>query len=118
MWARHAWLGKATRAAVTALGLELFAERPGNVLTAVRTPPNLDGEKLVKTLRDEYGVTIAGGQGAEMKGKLFRIAHLGYTDRMDIIVAIAGLEMTLKTLGWPVKIGAGVAAAETALCTS
>lgn len=112
IWARHQWLGDATRAAVRALGLALFAKRPGNVLTAVKTPDGVDGGKLVKTMRDHYGVTIAGGQGEEMKGQLFRIAHLGYMDRFDVVVAMSALEMTLHTLGYPVQLGAGVAAAE------
>lgn len=111
MWARHQWLGDATRAGVKALGLELFAERPGNVLTAVKVPAGVDGLKIVKILRDHYGVTIAGGQGDEMKGKLFRIAHLGYMDRFDILTALSALEMTFKTLNAPVTFGASVAAA-------
>lgn len=115
VWARHQWLGDACRAGVKALGLELFARRPGNVLTAVKTPAGVDGGKVVKTMRDQFGVTIAGGQGEEMKGKLLRIAHLGYMDRFDVVVAISALEMTLKSLGCTVPMGAGVAAAEEVL---
>lgn len=115
IWARHAWMGEATRAAVQALDLEFFAQRPGNVLTAVKVPSTIDGGKLVKTMRDQFGVTIAGGQGDEMKGKIFRIAHLGYMDRFDVITGISALEMTLQTMGHPVRLGAGVAAAETIL---
>ena len=111
MWARHAWLAKATRAAVKALNLELFAERPGNILTAIKIPAGVDGEKLVKTMRDDLGVTIAGGQGS-MKGKVARIAHLGYMDRFDITTAVSALEIALKRQGFAVKLGAGVAAAE------
>lgn len=112
VWARHQWMGDACRAAVKAIGLNLFASRPGNVLTAVKVPDGVDGGKIVKMMRDQYGVTIAGGQGEEMKGKLFRIAHLGYMDRFDIVTAVSALEMTLKSLGFPVQLGAGVAAAE------
>ncbi|MDZ4224848.1 MAG: alanine--glyoxylate aminotransferase family protein, partial [bacterium] len=111
MWARHAWLAKATRAAVKALNLELFAERPGNILTSIKIPAGVDGEKLVKTMRDDLGVTIAGGQGS-MKGKVMRIAHLGYMDRFDITTAISALEIALKRQGFPVKLGARVSAAE------
>jgi len=114
MWQRHAWLANATRNAVGALELELFAKRPGNVLTSVKVPQGVDGAKLVKTIRDKFGVTFAGGQGT-MKGNIFRIAHLGYMDRMDVIIAIAATEMALKEAGYPVKMGAGVAAAEEAL---
>lgn len=81
-------LAKATRAAMTALGLELFAkERLSNVTTAVIVPDGVDGGKLVKIMRDEHGVTIAGGQG-EMKGKIFRIAHLGHITAEDLTTGI------------------------------
>lgn len=111
LWKRHAWLGNATRKAVQSLGLELFAKHPCNVLTAVKVPEGIDGGKLVKTMRDDLGVSIAGGQ-AEMKGKIFRIAHLGYVDRFDMITAIAGLEMALKRTGYPVELGTGVKVAQ------
>ena len=70
----------------------------------------VDGGKLVKTVRDKFGVTLAGGQGT-MKGNIFRIAHLGYMDRMDTIVAVSAIEMALTEAGYPVKAGAGIAAA-------
>lgn len=111
MWARHAWMGNACRAGIQALELAFFAERPGNVLTAVKVPHGVDGSLLVKTMREKYGVTIAGAQGEEMKGQLFRIAHLGYMDRFDIITAISAVEMALQCQKYPVKLGAGVAAA-------
>lgn len=111
IWKRHAWMGEATRAAMKALQLELFAERPGNVLTAVKAPAGVDGGKLVKEMRDDLGVTIAGGQGS-MKGKIFRIAHLGYMDRFDITTALSALEMALKRQGFGLKLGTAVAAAE------
>ena len=71
----------------------------------------LDAGKLIKLLREKYGVTVAGGQD-HLKGKIFRIAHLGYSDTFDIITAIAGTEMCLKELGVNVPMGKGVAAAE------
>lgn len=111
MWKRHEWLADATRNAIKVLELEPFAKNAGNVLTSVKVPDGIDGAKLVKTIRDKFGVTLAGGQGS-MKGKIFRIAHLGYADRMDIIVAISAIEMALKEFGHPVKTGSGVAAAE------
>lgn len=114
VWARHAWLAKATRAAVQTLGLELFAKRPGNVLTSVKTPAGVDGERLVKEMRDDLGVTIAGGQ-EDMKGKMFRVAHLGYMDRFDITTAISALEIALKRQGFALKMGAGIAAAQEVL---
>ena len=111
VWKRHTWLGAATRAAVKALNLELFAERPGNVLTSVKTPAGVDGEKLVKFMRDNLGVTLAGGQG-EMKGNIFRIAHLGYMDRFDITTAISALEIALQQQGFKIQTGKGLTAAQ------
>ncbi|RMG59967.1 MAG: alanine--glyoxylate aminotransferase family protein [Deltaproteobacteria bacterium] len=111
IFARHARLAKATREGVKALGLELFApDSPSNAVTAVKVPEGIEGGKITKIIRDEYGVTIAGGQGS-MKGKIFRIAHLGYADKFDVITAISALEMTLNRLGYPVEFGKGVGAA-------
>ena len=109
---RHARLAAATQAGVTALGLDLFAPKaPAAALTAVKGPDGIDTGKITKTLRDQLGVTIAGGQG-EMKGKIFRIAHLGYATRFDVTTAIAALELALQSLGYPVKLGEGVQAAQ------
>ena len=109
---RHKRLANATRAAVKALGLELYPkESPSNSVTAVCAPAGIDGQAIYKNLREKYGITAAGGQD-HVKGKIFRIAHLGYADTFDVIIAIAGLEMVLKGMGHPVKLGAGVAAAE------
>ncbi len=109
---RHARLAHATREAVKAVGLDLYSkESPSNSVTAVEAPSGVDGQKIYKTLREKYGVTAAGGQ-AQAKGKIFRIAHLGYADTFDVIIALAAVEMTLKELGHPVKLGSGVAVAE------
>lgn len=109
---RHKRLAVATREAVKTLGLELFTkESPSNSVTAIKAPEGLDGQEIYKNLRVNYGITAAGGQG-QAKGKIFRIAHLGYADTFDIITAIAGVEMTLKSMGYPVKLGSGVAVAE------
>lgn len=111
-FARHAKLAHATREAVKALGLEMFTkESPSNSVTAINAPKGLDGQEIYKNLRVKYGITAAGGQG-QAKGKIFRIAHLGYADTFDTIIAIAGVEMTLKGMGHPVKLGTGVAVAE------
>ena len=110
--ARHAKLAQATRAGVTALGLELFAATsPANALTSVKMPEGVDGKALVKLLKDKYGITLAGGQ-ARLSGKIIRIAHLGYCDDFDVITAISALEMALPELGYAVPSGAGVRAAE------
>jgi aspartate aminotransferase-like enzyme len=109
---RHKKMADATRAAIKALGLELFAPQAcSDVVTAVKVPQGIDGEKLVKTMRDTYGVTIAGGQ-SELKGKVFRIAHMGYIEEFDIIVCLACLEKALYQMGYKFKIGQGLAAAE------
>jgi len=112
IFARHEKLAKAMRAAVGALGLKLFPkESPSNALTAIEAPPGVDGQAIYKNLREKYGITGAGGQD-KLKGKIFRIAHLGYADTFDVIAAVAGIEMVLKGLGHPVKLGTGVAAAQ------
>jgi len=109
---RHKTMADATRAAMKALGLELFAPTAAsNGVTAVKVPAGIDGEKLVKTMRDTYGITIAGGQ-AELKGKIFRIAHMGYIAESDIITGLACLEKVLTQLGYKFNLGAGVKAAE------
>ena len=109
---RHTKMAEATRAAMQALGLALFApDAASDVVTAVKVPAGIDGEKLVKVMRDTYGVTIAGGQ-SEMKGKIFRIAHMGYIGEFDIIVGISCLEKGLKQMGYKFDLAAGVKAAQ------
>jgi len=109
---RHAVLANATRKAVQAIGLDVFPkESPSNSVTAIVAPQGIDGQAIYKNLREKYGITAAGGQD-KAKGKIFRIAHLGYADRFDTIIAIAGIEMVLKGMGYPVKFGTGVAVAE------
>ena len=103
-FAHHRILGDATRAGVKALGLELLAKRPGNVLTCCKVPEGIDGGKLVKTMQGKYMAYIAGGQDPN-KGKFFRIAHLGYMGGFDIITALSALEMTLMDLGYKFEAG-------------
>lgn len=107
--ARHAKLANATREAVKALDLKLFSESPSNAVTAINVPSGIDGQELVRVMRNKYGVTTAGGQGY-LKGKIFRIAHLGYMIEFDVTTAISALEIVLKELGYKFKIGAGVSA--------
>lgn len=110
VFARHERLARATRAGVTALGLALFADVPGPACTAVQTPDGIDGGAVVKGMRTR-GITIAGGQGS-MKGKIFRIAHMGYVEAFDVLTALGGLELVLADLGYPVTFGAAVQAAQ------
>lgn len=109
---RHKKMADATRSAVAALGLKLFApQASSDAVTAVVVPAGIDGEKLVKAMRDNYGITIAGGQ-AELKGKVFRIAHMGFIGEFDIITGISCLEKVLKQMGYGFELGAGVKAAQ------
>jgi aspartate aminotransferase-like enzyme len=103
---------KMTRAAATALGLELYASKaPAAALTAIKPPSGLSSDDIVKRFRDQFGAVVANGQ-AEMKGQLFRIAHLGYYDYLDTIAIIGALEQVLVEMGQPVKLGAGLRAAQ------
>ena len=112
---RHALLAKATRAAMEALGLKLLApDSPSAAVTGVYVPDGVDGAKLVKYLRDEMGVTLAGGQD-HLKGKIIRIAHLGYVGPFDTITAVAAVEMALKQAGADIELGKGVGAAQAVL---
>ncbi|MBI5586896.1 MAG: alanine--glyoxylate aminotransferase family protein [Deltaproteobacteria bacterium] len=112
VFARHDRLARATRAACVAMGLKLLApESPSNAATGAFVPEGVDGGKLVKYLRDEMGVTLAGGQD-HLKGKILRIAHLGYVDTFDIIISISAIEMALTKSGHKVLLGRGVAAAQ------
>jgi aspartate aminotransferase-like enzyme len=111
VWLRHERLAKATRAAAGGLGLELFSSSPTNAVTGIRAPNGVDGTAVVRNMRMKYGITIAGGQD-HLKGKIVRIAHIGFMSEFDIITAISGLEMTLSDLGFGIRPGAGVAAAQ------
>lgn len=109
----HERLAEATRAGIRAMGLSLFAkDAPAPGLTAVEVPAGIDGKKLVATLRDRFAITVAGGQDA-YAGKIFRLAHLGYFDELDMISALSATQMTLAALGHKAAPGAAVAAAET-----
>ncbi len=106
-------LAKATRAAAKALGLSLFADDSciSNALTAINVPDSVDGGKLVKLMRDTYGITMAGGQ-AQLKGKIVRIAHMGCLDEYDMLTGIACLEKALNESGYDFTLGSGVASAQ------
>jgi len=111
MFARHARLAKATRAGVAALGLEMFAKAPADSVTAVLQPSSLKPDAVYKGLMQRANLTIAGGQDA-VKGKIFRIAHLGYYDDLDIITVLAAVEIVLRQEGYlAFTPGAGVGAA-------
>jgi aspartate aminotransferase-like enzyme len=101
-----------TRAGVQALGLKLFTSAPGAALTAVNSPAGLDSGKIVKEFRESFSAVVANGQG-DMKGKLFRIAHIGYYDYLDTVGILAALEHVLASVtGKQVEYGSAVRAAQ------
>ncbi len=108
VWSRHARLAHATREGIKALGLELFAgDASSNVLTSVIAPEGINIDSAIKKLRDEAGVTITGGQD-ELKGKIFRIGHMGYVNEFDIVLAISAVEKCLHENGYKIELGKGV----------
>src|ERR1700675_2255388 len=102
-----------TRAGVQALGLKLFApSAPAAALTAVAAPAGADSNVICKRFRDQFGVVVANGQ-AEMKGQIFRIAHIGYYDYLDTVGVLAALEHVIReTTGTAVEFGSAVRAAQ------
>ncbi len=111
LFAHHRLLSGATRAAVQAMGLEVFARTPSEAITVIKAPEGVNGQDVVAILRDEFGIQIAGGQ-AHLKGKIFRISHIGHLSQWDMIIAIAAIERALNRLGFKVDYGQGVAAAQ------
>ncbi|MCG9133426.1 alanine--glyoxylate aminotransferase family protein [Candidatus Poribacteria bacterium] len=109
--ARHSRLAAATRSAVKALGLSVFAASPANTVTSIRLPEEVDGKAFINLMLDKYGITYAGGQ-SQLSGKIVRIAHLGWVNENDVIVAIAAFERGLVEIGYDIPIGAGVTAAQ------
>ena len=106
---RHVRLGRACREGAKAMGLELFSpdEDRSAVVTAIRAPDGIDATELVRDLRDRFGITIANGQGV-LKGKIFRIGHIGYFDVFDITTALAAVELVLADLGAEIERGVAV----------
>jgi aspartate aminotransferase-like enzyme len=112
LWAETEIKSRAFKAAVKAWGLELYAkESPSPGLTAVQCPAGVDGQAVVKWLKDKYEMYIVGGQG-QAKGKIFRVAHMGYINEFDTIQGVSAIEMALSGLGYSFNLGAGVAAAQ------
>ena len=98
LFGRHKTMANATRAGVKAMGLELFApDSPSDSVTAIKAP-GIDGQAIVKDMRDRHGITIAGGQDA-LKGKIFRLSHMGHVDRFDVLTALAASGDVCKRLG-------------------
>ena len=115
VYARHARMSRATRAAATALGLKLLApDSPSPAATGVYLPDGIDADQVLDYLRDHMNITLAEGQD-QLKGKVIRIAHVGYMGAFDVITAVAALEMVLRKFGVELPFGRGVAAAEEVL---
>jgi len=109
LWARHTRIATACRAGVEAMGLKLFAEKPNSALTVIKVPDGVDGSATLKALEKKYGYKFADGQDA-MKGQIWRLSHMGYTDAFDVLGALSALELTLLDGGFKLDAGAGVAA--------
>ena len=115
VYARHARLCRATRAAATALGLKLLApDSPSPAATGIFLPEGIDADRVLEYLRDHMNVTLAEGQD-QLKGKVIRIAHVGYMGAFDVVTAVAALEMALRKFGAEIPFGRGVAAAQEVL---
>ena len=111
---RHARLAEACRRAVRAMGLELLCRDPAeysSTLTAVVMPPGHDSDAYLAHANRRLDLSLGVGLG-EVKGKVFRIGHLGSLNELELLAGLAGVEMTLRTFGIPVELGAGLTAAE------
>ncbi len=109
VWRRTALLAKATREACQAMGLKVYSQQPSDSVTGIWYPQGV-GDEFRKKLEKTYGCNVAGGQD-DIKGKVFRVSHMGFIDPFDTIGLIAAIEYTLADLGQKVTIGAGVAKA-------
>lgn len=115
VWERHRKLQKMVQAGIKAMGFPLFSSAPCTVLTAATLPEGFDGNKLISKMLADHGVSIAGGQD-HLKGKIFRMAHMGYMDEFDMVVGLTALEKTLTDMGYKVpQPGQAVKIAEAAL---
>jgi aspartate aminotransferase-like enzyme len=114
VWARQARTAAAARAGFKAMGLELLAVRPADGLTVAVMPAGIDSSEVLTRLEKQYGLKLANGQD-QLKGKVIRLAHMGYIDQFDVLTGLAGVELVLKEMGVPVEPGSGIAAAQRVL---
>jgi aspartate aminotransferase-like enzyme len=115
VYRRHRILAAAARRGIEAMGLRLLApSAPSPAATGVWVPDGIEGGALTRYMRDTMGVTIAGGQG-KLKGKILRLAHIGYADSFDVVVGLSALEMALRHFGHDVPLGRGPGAAQEVL---
>ena len=111
VWLKHKILSEAVRNGCQAIGLKLFGSPASHAVTAVNVPDGVEYSKFNKILKQKYGMTTAGGQD-HLKGKIFRVSHLGYYDEVDIVGIVAALEWTLQDLNFKFEPGAGVTAVQ------
>jgi aspartate aminotransferase-like enzyme len=109
LWARHNRIAAACRAGVQAMGLKVFAERPNSALTVIAVPQGVDGTAVLKAMEKKYGYKLADGQDT-LKGHIWRLSHMGYTDSFEVLGALSAVELTLLDAGFKLDVGAGVAA--------
>ncbi len=114
LWARHEKMAQAARAAIAAMGLENFAERPNSALTVIKVPAGVDGSGVLKTMEKKYGYKLADGQD-HLKGTIWRLSHMGWCDPFDVLGALSALELSLLQAGFKLESGAGVAAFQKSL---
>jgi aspartate aminotransferase-like enzyme len=111
IWKRHAKYAAAARAGFQALGLEIFPKQPNIALTVARMPSGIDSSTLLSKLEKQFGLKLANGQD-DLKGKIIRLAHMGYIDQFDILAAFSGIEICLAEMGYNVEPGTSLAAAQ------
>lgn len=114
VWKRTAAMAAATRAAGDAIGLPVFSKQPSDSVTALKPPTGITVKDIRNALEERYGIESAGGQD-QLKGKIFRLGHMGAIDTMDTVLAVAALEQVLYKLGHKFELGAGVTAAQKVL---
>jgi aspartate aminotransferase-like enzyme len=114
VWARHARMAAAARAGARAMGLGLLADQPVNGLTVIKVPDGIDGTAALNRMEKHYGVKLANGQDT-LKGKVWRLAHMGWIDQFDVLAGLSALEMVLGEMRFELTPGAGVAAAQRSL---
>lgn len=114
VWKRTSTTAEAFREGVKALGFTIFSKSPSDSVTAVNYAHGLTDKDFRNTLKNTHNIHVAGGQGS-MEGNLFRVNHMGYSDIYDALTVVAAIEHTLKKLGKPVTVGAGVTAAQKVL---
>jgi len=114
IWEEHKKRAEATRRAIISMGLSLLSSSPSDALTAILLPDGIDGDQIIKFIRKNYGISIAGGQD-KLKGKIVRISHLGWQDEFDVLTAITALGIELEKFGYKVDIGKGIEKAKEVL---